>query len=151
MRVKSLIASLATMFVSFLGCQGLRRRISHARPGYPKPRSRSPVRAQSRRLQNGRKPSFPGKQGQYQVGRGTELPCPNPAAVEIRGVSFCTWCAREQEAYFTVGEITQEMSDDRTGRAHNSLDGPLVEVLDRMRWGFDERLDEAEEYAEAVK
>jgi hypothetical protein len=71
--------------------------------------------------------------------------------VEILSVPFCAWCAREQEAYFTVGEITQEIADDRTKRAHNSLDEWLVELLEQVRWGFDERLDEAEEYAGAVK
>lgn len=109
------------------------------------------MRAQRRRLRNSRKLSSSGKLEQCQVGRETERPCPNPAAVEIRGVPFCAWCAREQEAYFTVGEITQELADDRTRRAHSSFDEPLAEALDLMRWEFDERLDEAEEYAEAVK
>jgi hypothetical protein len=68
-------------------------------------------------------------------------------AVEIRGVPFCECCAREQEAYFTVGEITQELTKDRTRRAQNYLDEPLAGVLNLLRWGFDERLDGAEEYA----
>ncbi len=149
MSVKSLAVSLAAMFVPRTSMA-----YAPARPlaaQYPEPRSRSLVRAQRRRLRNSRKLSSSGKLEQCQVGRETERPCPNPAAVEIRGVPFCAWCAREQEAYFTVGEITQELADDRTRRAHSSFDEPLAEALDPMRWGFDERLDEAEEYAEAVK
>ncbi len=151
MSVKSLAVSLAAICVSLSRTS---MAYAPARPlaaRYPEPRSRIPVRTQRRRLRNGRKLSFSGKLEQCQVGRETERPCPNPAAVEIRGVPFCAWCAREQEAYFTVGEITQELADDRTRRAHSSFDEPLAEALDLMRWGFDERLDEAEEYAEAVR
>lgn len=149
MSVKSLAVSLAAMFVP-------RTSVAYApaRPlaaQHPEPRSRTPVRAQRRGLRNGRKLSYTGKLERCQVGRETERPCPNPATVEVRGVPFCECCAREQEAYFTVGEITQELTDDRTRRAYSSLDEPLAEALDHMRWGFDERLDEAEEYAEAVK
>ncbi|MEJ7872292.1 MAG: hypothetical protein WKF67_08520, partial [Rubrobacteraceae bacterium] len=111
MSVKSLAVSLAAMFVP-------RTSMAYApvRPlaaQYPEPRSRSLVRAQRRRLRNGHELSSSGKLEQCQVGRETERPCPNPAAVEIRGVPFCACCAREQEAYFTVGEITQELADDR--------------------------------------
>ena len=149
MSVKSLAVSLAAMFVPRTSMAYAPARPLAAR--YPEPRSRSLVRTQRRRLRNSRKLSSSGKLEQCQVGRETERPCPNPAAVEIRGVPFCACCAREQEAYFTVGEITQELADDRTRRAHSSFDEPLAEALDPMRWGFDERLDEAEEYAEAVK
>jgi hypothetical protein len=38
-----------------------------------------------------------------QVGSGTDHPCPHRAMVEIRGVPFCTACARKQEDYFAVG------------------------------------------------
>ena len=41
-----------------------------------------------------------------QVRSGTDNPCGRPASVKIRGVSFCEPCAREQEAYFTIGELT---------------------------------------------
>ncbi len=149
MSVKSLAVSLAAMFVPRTSMAYAPARPLAAR--YPEPRSRIPVRTQRRRLRNSRKLSSSGKLEQCQVGRETERPCPNPAAVEIRGVPFCACCAREQEAYFTVGEITQELADDRTRRAHSSFDEPLAEALDLMRWEFDERLDEAEEYAEAVK
>jgi hypothetical protein len=39
-----------------------------------------------------------------QVGSETEHPCPHRASVEIGGVAFCITCAREQEAYFAVGQ-----------------------------------------------
>ncbi len=148
MSVKSLAVSLAAMFVPRTSMA-----YAPARPlaaQYLEPRSRRLVRTQRRQLRNGHELSASGKLEQCQVGRETERPCPNPAAVEIRGVPFCAWCAREQEAYFTVGEITQELADDRTRRAHSSFE-PLAEALDLVRWEFDERLDEAEEYAEAVK
>jgi hypothetical protein len=47
--------------------------------------------------------------------------------VEIRGVPFCERCAREQEAYFAIGELTQE-------EGRGLRDEPLVEALGRMRW-----------------
>lgn len=150
MSVKSLAVSLAAMFVprtsvAYASMQPLTTQ-------YPEPRSRALVGAQRRRLQDGRKPSYPGKKlKRCQVGRETEWPCSNPAAVEIRGVPFCECCAREQDAYFTVGEITQELTEDRTRRAQNYLDEPLAGVLNLLRWGFDECLDEAEEYAGAAR
>ena len=42
-----------------------------------------------------------------QVRSKTESPCPHRAVVEIRGIPFCETCAREQEAYFAIGELTQ--------------------------------------------
>ena len=42
-----------------------------------------------------------------QVRSGTDNPCGRPASVKIRGVPFCEPCAREQEAYFTIGELTE--------------------------------------------
>lgn len=46
--------------------------------------------------------------GQCQVRSGTKRPCRRPAAVKIGGVPFCEPCAREQEAYFAIGELTEE-------------------------------------------
>src|SRR5918998_6439788 len=40
-----------------------------------------------------------------QVRSRAESPCPRRAFVEVRGVAFCGPCAREQEAYFAIGEI----------------------------------------------
>lgn len=44
---------------------------------------------------------------QCRVRSETDHPCPRPAVVKICGVPFCEWCAREQKAYFSVGELTQ--------------------------------------------
>jgi hypothetical protein len=41
-----------------------------------------------------------------QVGSKTDRPCPRLAVVEIRDVPFCEQCAREQEAYFAIGEMS---------------------------------------------
>ena len=46
------------------------------------------------------------KPEQCQVGSETDLPCQRPAVVEIGGVPFCEPCAREQEAYFAIGEMS---------------------------------------------
>ena len=46
------------------------------------------------------------KLGPCQVRSKTERPCPHQAVMKIWGVPFCKPCAREQEAYFAVGELT---------------------------------------------
>jgi hypothetical protein len=56
-----------------------------------------------------------------------ESPCQSRAVVEIGGVAFCGLCAREQEAYFAIGELTQE---DETQGSGGTL---LVEALKRLR------------------
>ena len=66
------------------------------------------------------------KAGPCQVRSKTESPCPRRAEVEILGVAFCGPCAREQEVYFAIGELTHE--DERNLRSK-----PLTEVLERMR------------------
>jgi hypothetical protein len=60
--------------------------------------------------------------------------------VEIRGVPFCERCAREQEAYFAIGELTQGPASDRR----------LAEVLHRLRWELDERFTEAGKHLKAA-
>jgi hypothetical protein len=60
------------------------------------------------------------------VGSRTESPCPRRAEVEILGVGFCGPCARQQEAYFAIGEITHEGPQRLRGE-------PLAEALERMR------------------
>jgi hypothetical protein len=55
----------------------------------------------------------------------TESPCTNRAVVEIRGIAFCEACAREQEAYFAIGELTRETQGLRSKQ--------LAEVLERLR------------------
>ena len=59
----------------------------------------------------------------------TESPCLHRAVVEIRGIPFCEACAREQEAYFAIGELTQEPHALRSGPLSKSLG----ETLDGMR------------------
>jgi hypothetical protein len=46
--------------------------------------------------------------------------------VDILGVAFCGPCAREQEAYFAIGELTHEDGHDLRSK-------PLGEVLERKR------------------
>ena len=43
------------------------------------------------------------------------------------GVAFCGPCARQQEAYFVIGELTQQEE------AQDLRSGPLVEALEKMR------------------
>jgi len=57
----------------------------------------------------------------------TESPCPHPAVVEIRDVAFCGPCAREQEAYFAIGELVERKEAQDL---HNT---PLAEALRRLR------------------
>jgi predicted Fe-S protein YdhL (DUF1289 family) len=61
-----------------------------------------------------------------QVRSKTESPCPRRAVVEMRGVAFCGPCAREQEAYFAIGELTQEETQGMRSKA-------LAVTLERMR------------------
>jgi hypothetical protein len=63
---------------------------------------------------------------QCQVRSKTESSCPRRAVVEIRGIAFCGSCAREQEAYFAIGELTQEETQGLRSK-------PLAEALERMR------------------
>jgi hypothetical protein len=54
--------------------------------------------------------------------------------VEIRGIPFCEACAREQEAYFAIGELTQEETRDLSSEPlSKSLGKTLGEMLDGMR------------------
>ena len=64
--------------------------------------------------------------GLCQVRGKTERPCPRRAEVEILGVAFCGPCAREQKAYFAIGELTQEGTERLRG-------GALAEALKMMR------------------
>ena len=61
-----------------------------------------------------------------QVRIKTESPCPRRAVVEILGVAFCAPCARQQEIYFSIGELTQV----ETKGLHSKS---LTEVLER-KW-----------------
>jgi predicted Fe-S protein YdhL (DUF1289 family) len=69
-----------------------------------------------------------------QVRSSTQSPCLHQAVVEIRGIPFCGACAREQEAYFAIGELTQEETRDlRSEPLSKSLGKTLSEMLDKMR------------------
>ena len=56
------------------------------------------------------------KQEACQVRSKVEDPCPRRAEVEILGVPFCAPCARRQDAYFAIGELTRRRSRE-TSRA----------------------------------
>jgi hypothetical protein len=62
-----------------------------------------------------------------QVRSKTESPCPNLAVAEIRGVAFCGPCAREQEAYFAIGELVAREE------APGLRSTPLAQALERVR------------------
>jgi hypothetical protein len=55
-----------------------------------------------------------------------QSPCLHRAVVEIQGIPFCGPCARQQEVYFAIGELTQE-------KAQGFGSKPLAEALERMR------------------
>ena len=69
-----------------------------------------------------------------QVRSRTQSPCLNQAVVEIQGIPFCEACAREQEAYFAIGELTQEETRDlHSEHLSKSLAETLGEMLAGMR------------------
>jgi hypothetical protein len=75
------------------------------------------------------------------VRSGTGLPCGGLAVVEILGVPFCERCAREQEAYFAMGELTQARGPMASmayeiGRDRSFRDEVLLEALGRIRREF---------------
>jgi hypothetical protein len=63
--------------------------------------------------------------GLCQVRSRTESLCLRSAEVEILGVAFCGPCAREQEAYFAIGDLMDEEEGLRSE--------PLAAVLKMMR------------------
>ena len=75
------------------------------------------------------------KPGPCQVRSRTQSPCLHQAVVEILGIPFCEACAREQEAYFAIGELTQgaEKRDIRIEPLRKSLTETLGEMLSGMR------------------
>ena len=66
------------------------------------------------------------KQEPCQVRSRTESPCSRSAEVEILGVAFCGPCARQQEAYFAIGELVDQEAQDFRSEA-------LAEALERIR------------------
>jgi hypothetical protein len=74
------------------------------------------------------------QQGPCQVRSGTQSPCLHQAVVEIQGIPFCEACARQQEAYFAIGELTQEQKRDLRGEPlRKSVGETLGEMLDGIR------------------
>ena len=71
-----------------------------AAPAFPTPRTRTVV------VEDVLKTEATKELGQCQVGSKTDRPCSRLAVIEIRGVPFCEQCAREQEAYFAIGEMS---------------------------------------------
>ncbi len=73
--------------------------------------------------------------GPCRVRSETDHLCPRPAVVRIRGIPFCQRCAREQEAYIAVGELTKALAAHRRNRPLDLRRAePVVEMPDRMRW-----------------
>ncbi len=74
------------------------------------------------------------QEGPCQVRSKTERPCLHQAVVEIQGIPFCEACAREQEVYFAIGELTQEETRDlRSEPLYRSRGKTLGKMLDGMR------------------
>jgi hypothetical protein len=73
-----------------------------------------------------------------QVRSGTDDPCLGLVSVEILGVPFCESCARMQEAYFAIGELTRihEPDDEREPWASEPDGTSLTEALGRVRRGL---------------
>ena len=65
-----------------------------------------------------------------QVRSKTESPCLQRVVVKIRGIPFCEACAREQEAYFAIGEL---MREETQGVRSEPLSQTLGQTLDRLR------------------
>ncbi len=76
-----------------------------------------------------------------QVRSQTEAPCGRPAATTVLGVLLCERCAREQERYFAVGELTQVPRGREPGggvaatRARRTRPPRAAGVLRRLREG----------------
>jgi hypothetical protein len=58
------------------------------------------------------------KPGPCQVRSRTQSPCLHQAVVEILGMPFCEACAREQEVYFAIGELTQGGTSGTSESSH---------------------------------
>lgn len=87
-----------------------------------------------------------GNVGPCQVRIETDNPCPYPASTEIGDVPFCERCAREQAAYFAIGDLTQaretEVAREQSGLRCLSAE-PLAGMPDRARWKLVRRIIKA--------
>jgi hypothetical protein len=85
-----------------------------------------------------------------QVRSKTESPCLHRAVEEIRGIPFCGACAREQEAYFAIGELTWDTQDPGSEPLGKTLEGIRRQRADGLaavkRQDFP-RVDETERLA----
>jgi hypothetical protein len=91
--------------------------------------------------------------GSCQVRSRTDRPCVRPAVVKILGVPFCEQCAREQEAYFAIGELAWARGPatgwpEGVGEPH---DESLFKALERMRRRFVSRIVDDREALEAAE
>ena len=80
----------------------------------------------------------------------TDRPCPRPATTELWSVPLCEPCTREQEAYFSVGDLTQELAVVRAKRPRGFCDELLAEVLYRVRRECVEHVTATEKSLETV-
>ncbi len=87
--------------------------------------------------------------GRCQVRAATDRPCSRPAVLEIWGVPFCEPCAREQETYFVIGELTQEPAADREKRDWVLREERLLETSGQMHWEFARCIAEAKRLNQA--
>jgi hypothetical protein len=90
--------------------------------------------------------------GTCQVGSKTDRPCVRPAVVKILGVPFCERCAREQEAYFAIGELTlaSGLVSGWPEGVGTPQDRSLFEALGWMRRRFVGRAEDGGEALEAA-
>jgi hypothetical protein len=77
-------------------------------------------------------------QGPCQVRSKTESPCLRRAEVEILGVAFCGPCARKQEVYFAIGELTHE----EARQLHSKRLAAALKMMRRERAGVKETMVE---------
>jgi hypothetical protein len=97
------------MEVTISGMMETQKRTSREQRGRERPRQREHL-------------PLAWENGPCQVRIETDNPCPYPAVVKIRDVPFCKRCAREQEAYFAIGELTQPQVLDE-GLLAKALEG----------------------------
>lgn len=88
--------------------------------------------------------------GSCQVRSGTDLPCGRPASIRMLGVLFCERCARQQEAYFAIGELTRARDPlaEIPGIHGGYGDGPIREILAGLRRNLADVVGEGQEQTE---
>jgi hypothetical protein len=91
--------------------------------------------------------------GLCQVRSRTDRPCVRPAELKILGVPFCEQCAREQAAYFAIGELVlgRGPAVGWPEGVGNPYDESLFEALKRIRRKFTGHVVDAGETLEAAE